>query len=159
MSNMVVLAFDDEVGALRTLEEVTELQKQELIRVEDAATAVRHRSGKVKMKQAKSLAGASALGGAFWGMLFGLLFFVPFLGMAVGAATGALFGKSVDYGINDDFIREVSEAIQPGGSALFLLVSHAQTDKVIDKLKPFGGKVIHTSLSKEEEARLKEAFA
>ena len=95
----------------------------------------------------------------FWGMLFGLLFFVPFLGMAVGAATGALFGKAADYGINDDFIREVSESVQPGNSALFLLVQEAQTDKVIERLRPFGGKVIYTSLSKDEETRLKEAFA
>lgn len=159
MSNLVVLAFDTESGAQQTLEEVERLQKQNLIRVNDAATAVRHEGGKVKVKQAMSLAGAGALGGAFWGMLFGLLFFVPFLGMAVGAATGALFGKAEDYGINDDFIREVSNSVQPGNSALFLLVSETQEDKVVEKLKPYGGKVIHTSLSKEEETRLKEAFA
>jgi uncharacterized membrane protein len=159
MTNLVVLAFETEDGAGKTLSEVEELQKQNLIRVEDAATAVRHAGGKVKVKQARSLAGAGALGGAFWGMLFGLLFFVPFLGLAVGAATGALFGKAADYGINDDFIREVSDSVQPGNSALFLLVSEAQADKVISQLKPYGGKVIHTSLSKDEEARLKEAFA
>ena len=77
----------------------------------------------------------------------------------MGAASGALGGALTDYGINDDFIREVSESVQPGNSALFLLVDQAQEDKVIDSLKPYGGKVIHTSLSKEEEARLKEAFA
>jgi uncharacterized membrane protein len=159
MSNLVVLAFSTEDGAGKTLKEVEELQKQNLIRVEDAATAIRGAGGKVKVKQANNLAGAGALGGAFWGMLFGLLFFVPFLGMAVGAATGALFGKAADYGINDDFIREVSDSVQPGNSALFLLVDQAQEDKVVEKLKPYGGKVIHTSLSKDEEARLKEAFA
>ncbi len=159
MSNLVVLAFDSEDGASQTLHEVENLQKRDLIKVEDAATAVRHADGKVKVKQDTSLAGAGALGGAFWGMLFGLLFFVPFLGMAVGAATGALFGKAADYGINDDFIREVSQAVQPGNSALFLLVNNARVDKVVDSLKPFGGKVLHTSLSKDEEARLKEAFA
>lgn len=158
-SNLVVLAFNTEDGARRTLEEVENLQKQKLIHVEDAATAVRHSGGKVKVKQATSLAGAGALGGAFWGMLFGLLFFVPFLGMAVGAATGALFGKAADYGINDDFIREVSDSVQPGNSALFLLVREAQLDKVVEALKPYGGKIIHTSLSKDEETRLKEAFA
>ena len=158
MSNLVVLAFDNEFGAGQTLQEVEKLQKENLIHVDDAATAVRHAGGKVKVKQAHSLAGSGALGGAFWGMLFGLLFFVPFLGMAVGAATGALFGKAAEYGINDDFVREVSEAVQPGNSALFLLVSEAQTDKVIKRLKPYGGRVIHTSLSQEEEKRLKEAF-
>lgn len=159
MNNLVVLAFEDEAGAQQTLKEVELLQKQNLIKVEDAAVAVRHQNGKVKVKQAASLAGAGALGGAFWGLLFGLLFFVPFLGMAVGAATGALFGKMADYGINDDFIREVSEAIQPGNSAIFLLTREAKVDKVVERLKPLGGKIIHTSLSKEEEARLQEAFA
>jgi uncharacterized membrane protein len=159
MANLVVLAFENETGAQQTLSEVERLHKQNLIEVDDAATAVRHAGGKVKVKQAQNLAGAGALGGAFWGMLFGLLFFVPFLGMAVGAATGALFGKAADFGINDDFVREVSDAVQPGNSALFLLVHGAQEDKVIEALKPYGGHVIHTSLSKAEEARLKEAFA
>ena len=159
MSNLIAMAFETEGGAADTLAEIEKLQKQELIHVEDAATAVRHEGGKVKVKQAHSLAGAGALGGAFWGMLFGLLFFVPFLGMAVGAATGALFGKTSDYGINDNFIREVSNSVQPGNSALFLLVADAQADKVVERLKPYGGKIIHTSLSKDEEKRLKEAFA
>src|SRR5438309_6103323 len=130
MGNLVVLAFENETGARETLTEVESLQNQNLIQVDDAAVAVRHASGKVKVKQVNNLAGAGALGGAFWGMLFGLLFFVPFLGLAVGAATGALFGKAADYGINDDFIREVSDSVQPGNSALFLLVSQAQTDRV-----------------------------
>lgn len=153
------MSFKSEDEAGRVLEEVGELQKQNLIKVEDAATAIRHSDGKVKVKQANSLVGAGALGGAFWGMLFGLLFFVPFLGLAVGAATGALFGKASDYGINDQFIKQVSDSIQPGNSAIFLLVSEAKVDKVIDHLKPFGGEIIHTSLSKEEEAHLKEAYA
>lgn len=159
MSNLVVISFKKEDEAAEALDKVSELQKQELIKVEDAATAVRHLDGKVKVKQANNLATSGALGGAFWGMLFGLLFFVPFLGMAVGAATGALFGKAADYGINDDFIKQVSDSIQPGNSALFLLVSEAKVDKVVEHLKPFNGTIIHTSLSKAEEASLKEAFA
>jgi len=159
MSNLIVLAFDTENGAARTLKKIEELAKQNLITIEDAATAIRHSSGKVKVKQVNSLAGAGALGGAFWGMLFGLLFFVPFLGMAVGAATGALFGKAAHFGINDDFIRDVSEAVQPGNSALFLLVSEAKVDRIIEQLKPYEAKIISTSLAKDEERQLKEAFA
>jgi uncharacterized membrane protein len=159
MANLVVFAFDSEAGATRTLKEVERLQAENLITVDDAATAIRRVGGKVKVKQIKSLAGAGALGGAFWGMLFGLLFFVPFLGMAIGAATGALFGKAADFGINDRFIHDVSDAVQPGSSALFLLVHDTQLDKVTEALKPYGGKIIHTSLSKEEEAQLKESFA
>jgi uncharacterized membrane protein len=159
MGNLIVMAFENEGGAAKTLSKVEELHKQNLIIVEDAAMAIRRQNGKVKVKQLHSLTGTGALGGAFWGMLFGLLFFVPFLGMAVGAATGALFGKAADFGINDDFVREVSEMVQPGNSALFLLVSETRVDKVVEQLKPLGGKIISTSLSKEEERHLKEAFS
>ena len=158
MGNLVVLAFDNEAGAGQTVKEVEKLQKEQLIIVEDAAVVVRNKDGKAKIKQATSLAGVGALGGAFWGMLFGLLFFAPFLGMAIGAASGALFGKATDYGINDDFIKRVSAAIKPGNSALFLMVSEARVDKVVEKLKVYGGEIIHTSLSLEEEKALKEAF-
>jgi uncharacterized membrane protein len=159
MSNLVVVTFANENGAKDMLQKVKELQDKELIRLQDAATAIRHQNGKIKVKQATSLVGAGTLGGAFWGMLIGLLFFVPFLGMAAGAATGALFGKATDYGINDDFIKKISAAIQPGYSALFLMVDRAQVDKVVEELKPLGGEVVYTSLSPKEERHLKEAFA
>ncbi len=156
--NLIVVAFDDEQSSGKFLQELGELQKQELIKLDDAATVVRFKDGKVKVRQARNLVGEGALGGAFWGMLIGLLFWVPFIGMAVGAAMGAGAGKASDYGINDQFIKEVGEKIEPGTSAIFILVHDAQPDKVIDRLRGFGGKIIHTSLSSEQELQLKEAF-
>jgi uncharacterized membrane protein len=158
MGNLIVLAFKDETGAENCLGEVGKLQQQELIKVSDACVVTRGQDGKVQMKQAANLVGAGALGGAFWGMLIGLLFWVPIFGMAVGAALGAMAGKGSDYGINDDFIKDVGQQIQPGNSALFLLVESAQADKVIADLKQFNGKVIRTSLSNEQEKQLKDAF-
>jgi len=139
-------------------EEMGRLQKQELIKLDDAAVVVRRANGKVKVKQATSLVGAGAMGGAFWGMLIGLLFFAPWLGLALGAGAGALSGKFADVGIDDEFIKKVGNSIQPGQSALFVLVREATTEKVLDALKPFGGEVIYTNLSTEDEARLKDAF-
>jgi uncharacterized membrane protein len=123
-----------------------------------AVVVVRGQDGKVKVKQSINLAGAGALSGAFWGMLMGMLLFVPFLGMAVGAATGAITGSMRDYGIDDTFIKEVGNSIQPGTSAIFLLVEQATVDKVVEQLKPFGGTIARTSLSRENEAKLKAAF-
>jgi uncharacterized membrane protein len=92
-------------------------------------------------------------------MLIGLLFFAPWLGLAVGAVTGALAGKFSDIGVDDKFIRDVGNTIRPGNSALFLLISDVTPDRVMDELKDFrGAKVIRTSLSKEQEMRLKDAF-
>ena len=136
MSSLVVLAFPDESGAQNVLTVVTDLQKQNLIALDDAATVVRGQDGKPKVKQATSLVGAGAWGGAFWGMLLGLLFFAPWLGMAIGALSGALAGKFADIGIDDKFIRDVQQKIPPGTSALFLLVRRATMDRVLAALQP-----------------------
>jgi uncharacterized membrane protein len=105
------------------------------------------------------LTGVGALGGAFWGLLFGLLFFVPFLGMAVGAGVGALSGALADVGIDDDFIASLRAEIQPGTSALFVMTSDAVIDKVHDAFSDMHPELIHSNLSDEEEARLREVFA
>jgi uncharacterized membrane protein len=158
VSSLVVLAFPTESGAQQVLTVVRDLQRQQLITLEDAATVVRGQDGKPKVKQATSLVGAGAWGGAFWGMLIGLLFFMPWLGMALGAVTGALAGRFTDIGIDDSFIREVGQKIQPGQSALFLLVRQATMDRVLEALRPYNPEVLQTSLSTEQEAKLREAF-
>ncbi len=91
-------------------------------------------------------------------MLIGLLFFMPFLGLAAGALGGALGGKFQDIGIDDDFIKQVGSSIEPGQSAIFLLIRDATPDRVVEALKAHNPEVIHTNLTAEQEAKLKEAF-
>ena len=158
MTELVVVAFDNETGAAEMRDALIELQKQKLVTLDDAAVVVRKPDGKVKVKQAVNLVGTGALGGAFWGMLVGLLFWMPWMGLALGALSGALAGALSDYGVDDEFVREVGNTIQPGHSALFLLIREATPDKLMDELKQFNGKILQTSLSKEDEARLKDAF-
>jgi uncharacterized membrane protein len=158
MSDLIVFAFPNEKSAYEMDEAINRLKKEQLITLDDAAVVVRKHDGKVKVKQAVNLVGTGTVGGAFWGMLIGLLFWMPWLGMAIGAVTGAISGKLADYGINDDFINEVAQTIEPGGSALFLLISKWTEDKVLDELSNFKPKIVRTSLSKEEEHKLKAAF-
>jgi uncharacterized membrane protein len=158
MSTMVVLTFKDETSAEQMRDKLVGLQKLELIKLSDAAVVVRQQDGKVKVKQAVSLVGAGALGGAFWGMLIGLLFWAPWLGLAIGAVAGAAGGALSDYGVDDKFIKEVGNKIEPGHSALFLLVERWTEDKVMDEIKDFDAEVLQTSLSKEDEAKLRVAF-
>ena len=158
MATMVVLAFKDETSAEQMRDKLVGLQKLRLIDLADAAVVVRWEDGKVKVRQAVNLVGAGAMGGAFWGMLIGLLFWAPWLGLAIGAASGALGGALRDYGIDDSFIKEVGSTIDPGNSALFLLVNSWTEDKVMDEVRDFDAKVLQTSLSKEDEAKLKAAF-
>jgi uncharacterized membrane protein len=116
-------------------------------------------SKKPKTRQATSTTGAGALGGAFWGMLHGLLFFIPFLGLAIGAAVGALAGHFADYGISDDFIKQVRSKVTEGTSALFLLTNQSTIDKVSAAFKGTKMELIQSNLSADQEAALVKAFA
>jgi uncharacterized membrane protein len=112
--------------------------------------------------QSVDLVGVGAAGGglwgAMWGTLVGLLFLNPLVGLvtggALGAGDGALSGSLAGYGINDDFIRQIGETLPLGSSALFVLVRKAQPEKVLSELSRFRGRVIRSSLSPEQEARL-----
>jgi len=115
--------------------------------------------GKPKVKQVPSLTGAGALGGAFWGLLIGLLFFAPWLGLAIGALAGGVAGGLTDIGVDDKFIKEVGETIEPGHSALFLLIRKITPDKVLAHVKQYNPTVLQTSLDEEQEAKLREAFS
>lgn len=160
MSDLVVLALDTEIGAEEMRDELVRLQKEHLITLSDAAVVVRQQDGHVKVKQAVSLVGVGAMGGAFWGLLIGILFWMPWLGMIIGAASGALAGRFSDVGVDDEFIEQVGSTVQPGNSALFLLVEKVTHDKVITDLMKFKNvKVLKTSLSQEQEDKLKAAFA
>jgi uncharacterized membrane protein len=160
MATLTVWKFHTPEGAEKATGTLAGLQKQDLIKVHDAAI-VTWPDGKKKPKtrQLANLAGAGALGGAFWGLLFGLLFFVPLLGMAVGAAMGALSGSLTDVGINDDFIATVRSKVTPGTSALFVMTSDAVLDKVHAAFEGQDMELIQTNLSGEEESRLREAFS
>ncbi len=154
MSSLIAVGFKDEFTADAVLLELRKLQKEHLIDLEDAAVVIRDKDGKVKIKQTQELTTAGALSGGFWGLLFGFIFFNPLLGWAVGAIAGGISGALSDIGIDDNFIREVGSTIEPNTSAIFVLVRRATPDKVLEDLSRFKGKVLKTSLSNEDEAKL-----
>ena len=158
MSDLVVVAFDNEPDAEKLQAEMKRLQREHLVTLEDAAVVVRKQDGKVKVRQATSLVGAGALGGAFWGMLIGLLFRMVWWGLAIGAVLGAIRGKLTDIGVDDNFIKQVGETIEAGHSAIFLLIRESTPDKLMDELEGYRGTVLKTSLSKDDEAKLRAAF-
>ena len=154
MSDLIVIAYDDEFKAEEVRLTLAKLQVEHLIELEDAAVVVKDEHGKIKLKQAVNLTSAGAASGGFWGVLIGILFFNPLLGAAVGAASGALAGAFSDIGVDDNFIRELGETLQPKSSALFVLVRKVTPDKVLEEVGKFGGKVLRTSLTKDEESQL-----
>jgi uncharacterized membrane protein len=158
MSELIVIGYDDKFKAEEVRLALLRMQRDYLVDLEDAVVAVKSENGKVKLHQIHHLVGTGAIGGGFWGLLIGLLFLSPFLGAAVGAAAGAVVGALSDVGIDDAFMKRLGATLTPGSSALFVLVRKATPDKVVDEVKQFGGTVLRTSLTKEDEAALQSAL-
>ncbi|RII15070.1 hypothetical protein DSC45_19435 [Streptomyces sp. YIM 130001] len=160
MSTLTVWKFDSTDGAGSVEETLQSLQKQQVLKVLDAAVVSwPEGANKPQTRQLHNLVGAGALSGTFWGMLFGLIFFVPLLGAAIGAASGALAGRFTDIGIDDDFIKEVKEQVTPGTSALFLMTRDVVTDRVREALPGMKAELLHSNLDTESEARIREIFS
>jgi uncharacterized membrane protein len=158
MSTLVAIGYDDPFKAEEVRLKFLKMQKEYLVDLEDAVVATKDKNGKVKLHQIVSTTKAGAVSGGFWGALIGLMFLNPLLGMAVGAASGAAAGALTDVGINNEFMKNLAETIQPDSSVLFVLVHNAQPERVLEELKGSGGKILRTSLSHEDEAKVQAAL-
>jgi uncharacterized membrane protein len=158
MSTLVAIGYPDETTASAAAEEAHRLAKDLIIQPDAIADIRRDADGKFHVHTSHQPVAGGTSWGMFWGLLFGMLFFVPFLGMAIGAGLGALMGKVTKSGINKEFLDRIRDLVQPGTSALFLVLESVTPDKAVDSLSRFGGTVLKTSLSKEAEAELQEAL-
>jgi uncharacterized membrane protein len=158
MSTLVAIAYPDAATAENVRGELVAMAKEHLVTLEDAVVIEHQADGKIKLRQAMSLTGAGALGGAAWGGLIGLLFLAPLFGMAIGAASGAVAGKVSDTGVNDDFMKQLGAKLPAGGAALVFLGRAGAPEKVLERIKPYGGEVIQSSLDTEQEERLRSAL-
>jgi len=158
MSSLVVVGFPTVSEAEEVRRDLVDIQKEELIALEDAVVVENDVDGKVHLRQALNLTTAGAIGGGFWGSLVGLLFLNPLLGAAVGAGIGAASGSLSDLGINDNFLREVGETLPPGTAALCLLVRNSTPDRLVERLRTHAphARLLRTSLSHTDEERLRQ---
>jgi uncharacterized membrane protein len=160
MATVVAIAYPDEDTAEQARATVWQLEEELIIEADQVAVISRDPDGVYHVQTSHS--GLSTAGGAiwggFWGLLFGTLFLIPIAGWAVGAGLGVLFGHLRDRGIDQAFQQQVRDALEPGTSALFMVIEHASPDKAIAALERFGGTVIETSLSDEDTKMLQEAL-
>jgi uncharacterized membrane protein len=160
MADLIAIVFESEAKAEEVRGKVLEMAKDYLIDIGDAAIAVKTADGKVKLNQLMNMTAAGAAGGSFWGLLIGLLFLNPLVGVAAGAAGGALGGALTDIGVNDKFMKGLAtDDIQPGEAILFVLVKKVTGDKVLERIKGVGGRVLQTSLDHTREQALRDALA
>jgi len=154
MSDLVVIGYDDHDTARRSYEQVIELQKDHIVELTGLAVVTVDSGGQSHVDTPTRIVSGSAAGGALWGALFGVLFLVPVAGVALGGALGALFGKLSQSGIDKSFRDRVQSLLSPGKAAVVIMSRQRTEDKFTDALKPFGGRILKTSLSSEQEKEL-----
>jgi uncharacterized membrane protein len=158
MADLVVIGYPDETTARVAHTKVQQLQSEYIIDG-SAAVLTKGADGKVQVETPTGAVAAGSATGALWGGLIGLLFFVPIGGLIVGGLMGALMGKVADMGIDDEFRKKVQGVMKEGSSALVLIFSKVTPDKALAALKPYGGEVLRTSLTKEAEEEITKALA
>ncbi len=158
MSTLVAIGYPDETTAAAAGDEVQRLVADLVIQPDAVAVIRRDREGKFHVTTNHHSVSAGASWGMFWGLLFGVLFFIPVFGMAIGAGLGAIMGKIEKTGIDRTFQDQVRDMMQPGTSALFMVVEKVTPDKAVDGLKQFGGTVLKSSLSAKAQSELQDAL-
>jgi uncharacterized membrane protein len=159
MSTLIVVGYNERFKAEEVRIQLQKLQREYLLDLEDAVVAFKDEKGRIKLDQAVNLTAKGAVSGGLWGALIGLIFLNPLLGLAMGATAGAVSGALTDVGINDNFMKELAATMAPGSSTLFVLARKSTPDKVLEELKGTGGRVLKTSLSNEDEAKLQAALS
>ena len=158
MATLVAIGYPDETTATAAAEAAQRRAVDLLIEPDAIAVISRDTEGRFHVTTNHHAVVGGATWGMFWGLLFGMLFFVPVFGMALGVGLGALMGKVATSGIDKSFQDQVRDLLQPGMSALFLIVERATPDKAVEALSRFGGTVLKSSLSQEAEAELQAAL-
>ena len=156
MSQLVVITFDGTDTAGKVRNAIADAQKQGLLKVNDAAVIYKDTNGAVSVDNEVS---SSMWAGMGIGGLLGLLvsFAFPLAGLAIGAAGGAAVAATMGRSVDKQFVQDVRDNLQPGGSALFLLGT-GEMMGLRGVLEPFEGTLYQTTLDSETEQQIRDAL-
>jgi uncharacterized membrane protein len=167
--------------ASEVLNELSELNDDWVVDLHDAVAVYRDYNGKLRVDQSYQMTtGQGAAWGGLWGSLIGLTLAaaIPLTGgasavaagtLAAGTAAGAALGAGAgaidasmwkdEFGIPDDFVKQVGAMIQPGDSAIYAILRVGNPDIVADQFRGYGGTILRTTLSGEQQARVENALS
>lgn len=161
--NIIVLGFPDKEGAENMLANVESWEQRGFFTVKDAVVVTKGSgNNQLEIKQTVKKAGKWALGGGGIGFLAGMLIGGPVGGLVVGATIGAISGAMKDSGIDDKFIRSVSESMDGDTSTLFVMVEpnpDRDEDALRNELSEQRATVVSTTLAPEREQALRNMLS
>ena len=181
MAELIVVGFKNQMyRASEVLNELLAMDDDWVVDLHDAVAVYRDLNGKLRVDQSYQLtSGQGAALGGMWGMLIGATLAIPFTGgasaaaaagaIAAGAAGGTALGAGLgamdaeswkdEFGIPEDFVQQVSVLVQPGDSAIYAILRVGNPDIVADQFKGYGGTILRTTLSPEQQARVEKVLS
>ena len=162
MSELIVIGYDSAVKARAAYDEVLALQAESVVDLQGwLAIVTVNAEGKTHVETQQKITGPAvgAASGALWGLLIGLLFLVPVVGVALGGVVGELVAKFAKSGVNDIFRGRVKDLLKPGRAAVVMLAEKIAEDKFAERMAPYGGQLLRTSLSEQGKKELAHDLA
>lgn len=156
MADLIVISYDSEADARAAYDQVQKLQDDLVVELAGLAVVTVDKDGKTNVDYPGPVGnvGLGAASGALFGTLIGILFFVPVAGLVFGGLVGALFAGLDKTNVDADFRERVQSAVSAGKSALVVYATKFTEDKFAAALAPYGGTIVQTSLSTEDEQEL-----
>jgi uncharacterized membrane protein len=157
MQNLVVITFDNIEEAAEVHEA---LREADAISLDDSAIVVKDADGTIHVQNEVDRGiKVGAIGGGLLGLVAGMLIGGPIASVVLGVVAGALGGNLANLGIDQQFIDDVSQALEPGTSALFVVVREADPGAALEILQPYEGDLYYTLLPIEAEESLRQALS
>jgi len=181
MAELIVVGFKNQMyRASEVLNELLSMNDDWVLDLHDAVAVYRDFNGKLRVDQSYQMTtGQGAALGGLWGLLIGATLAIPFTGgasaaaaagaIAAGAAGGTALGAGLgamdaeswkdEFGIPEDFVQQVSVLIQPGDSAIYAILRVANPDIVADQFRGYGGTILRTTLSPDQQAKVEKVWS
>lgn len=149
---LILAVFSTEAQAGEALNGLKRRKADGLVQLFNVAAISKDLNGRTRVMEDQDLsAGRGSMFGALVGALVGLLGGPAgmVVGAAAGAATGGLLAGKTDLGFEDAFLSELKNALQPGSSAMVVLVEDRWSDHVAKVLEIFNAKMYRHAVAKE----------
>lgn len=176
MSQLIAVGFKNRYAASEVLRKLRAMDHAWVVDLDDAVAVYRDDRGKLRVDESYQMtARRGAAWGALWGSLIGAALAIPFAAgpigaaavaetLAVGATAGGAINAAIgaveagsckeEFGIREDFIKEIQGMVQAGDSAILALLRTADPVEVAEQFRGYGGTVLQTTLSKEQAAKV-----
>lgn len=179
MSEIIVVVYEDQYRASEALNDLSRRDWDWAGDLERAVVVSQGENGKQKVLLSVELTAGEGVGWAkLWGSLLSFILLSPHVervseaanavttlshGAATGTtahtpAPGAEWWRS-DFRISAEFVRDVGALIRPGNSGLFMWLRSASPVPTMRQLHNYGGMLLHTSLTPEQDGKLADLLA